>query len=127
MQLKHNKCLAVHLFWVQASDVCASICDDDGHDHKLTILPQKYDLGVPIRDMRLLDVSLVASETGKMLVRDNAIVFSMEHVRLLITAEQVFVPRDGFENNNLNVKFVERLEMEVAEVCCNCETVLRKL
>ncbi len=66
--------------------------------------------------MRLLDVSLVASETGKMLVRDNAIVFSMEHVRLLITAEQVFIPRDGFENNMANVKFVEKLEMEVAEV-----------
>ena len=49
--------------------------------------PQKFKLGVPIRDMRLLDPNLLTSETGKVLVRDNAIVFSMEHARLLITAD----------------------------------------
>ena len=50
---------------------------------------QKYKLRVPIRDMRLVDPNLLTSETGKILVRDNAIVFSIEHVRLIITAEQV--------------------------------------
>ena len=39
--------------------------------------------------MRLVDPNLLTSETGKILVRDNAIVFSIEHVRLIITADQV--------------------------------------
>lgn len=39
--------------------------------------------------MRLVDPNLLTSETGKILVRDNAIVFSIEHARLIITADQV--------------------------------------
>lgn len=50
---------------------------------------QRFKLRVPIRDMRLVDPNLLTSETGKILVRDNAIVFSIEHVRLIITADQV--------------------------------------
>ena len=48
-------------------------------------------------------------------VRDNAIVFSMEHVRLIITAECVILPRDGFENKRENVAFLERLEETIHE------------
>ena len=44
---------------------------------------------MPIRDMRLVDPNLLTSETGKVLVRDNAIVFSVEHVRIIITGDQV--------------------------------------
>ena len=44
---------------------------------------------MPIRDMRLVDPNLLTSETGKILVRDNAIVFSIEHVRIIITGDQV--------------------------------------
>lgn len=44
---------------------------------------------LPVRDMRLVDPNLLTSETGKILVRDNGIVVSIEHVRLIIMAEQV--------------------------------------
>ena len=52
-------------------------------------------LGIPIRDMRLLDFNLLTSETGKLFVRDNAILFSIEHVRLIITVDKVLIPREG--------------------------------
>ena len=39
--------------------------------------------------MRLVDPNLLTSETGKILVRDNAIVYSVEHVRIIITGDQV--------------------------------------
>ena len=52
-------------------------------------LLQKYNVRAPVRDMRILDPSLLTSETGKILVRDNCIMVSVEHVRLIIMAEQV--------------------------------------
>lgn len=72
-------------------------------------------LGVPIRDMRLLDPNLLTSETGKILVRDNVIVVSIEHVRLIITADCVIIPREGFEHNPLNIGFNSLLEDVIAE------------
>lgn len=65
--------------------------------------------------MRLLDPNLLTSETGKILVRDNAIVLSIEHVRLIITADVVIAPREGFELNPLNVHFNRLLEEVVAD------------
>ena len=50
---------------------------------------QKYNVRAPVRDMRILDPNLLTSETGKILVRDNCIMVSVEHVRLIIMAEQV--------------------------------------
>ena len=47
---------------------------------------------LPVRDMRLVDPNLLTSETGRILVRDNGIVVSIEHVRLIIMAEQVIWP-----------------------------------
>ena len=76
---------------------------------------QKLKLGVPIRDMRLLDPNLLTSETGKILVRDNVIVVSIEHVRLIITADYVIIPREGFEHNPLNVGFNSLLEDVICE------------
>ena len=76
---------------------------------------QKFKLGVPIRDMRLLDPNLLTSETGKILVRDNAIVFSIEHVRLIITADAVIIPREGFDHNPLNIRFNSLLEEVIAD------------
>ena len=76
---------------------------------------QKFKLGVPIRDMRLLDPNLLTSETGKLLVRDNAIVFSIEHVRLIITADAVIIPREGFDHNPLNIRFNSLLEEVIAD------------
>ncbi len=78
-------------------------------------LLQKFKLGIPIRDMRLLDPNLLTSETGKILVRDNAIVFAMEHIRLIISATTVIIPRDGFEQNLLNSRFNALLEESIIE------------
>lgn len=50
---------------------------------------------------RLRPGRLLAAETGKLLVRDNAIILSIEHVRLIITADKVLVPREGYEHNPL--------------------------
>ena len=84
---------------------------------------QKFKLGVPIRDMRLMDPNLLTSETGKILVRDNAIVFSVEHVRVIITADMVIIPRDAFDHNPSNLRFNSLLQehiIEAAQVssCC---------
>ena len=76
---------------------------------------QKFKLGVPIRDMRLLDPNLLTSETGKVLVRDNAIVFSMEHARLLITADCVIIPMSGFDHSPLAQHFSTLLEEHITE------------
>ncbi len=76
---------------------------------------QKLKLCVPIRDMRLLDPNLLTSETGKILVRDNVIVVSIEHVRLIITADCVIIPREGFDHNPLNISFNSLLEDVIAE------------
>lgn len=65
--------------------------------------------------MRLLDPNLLTSETGKILVRDNAIVFAMEHIRLIISATTVIIPRDGFEQNLLNARFNALLEESIIE------------
>eukprot|EP00887_Chlorella_sp_A99_P006328 scaffold3.g6328.t1 len=72
-------------------------------------------LNIPIRDMRLLDFNLLTSETGKVFVRDNAILFSIEHVRLIITADKCLIPREGYEHNPLSNRFVDVLEEAVAE------------
>lgn len=54
------------------------------------------DLLVPIRDMRLMDSTVGYETLGQLLVRDNALVFAMEHARMLITAEKVRV-QSGWE------------------------------
>ena len=76
---------------------------------------QKFKLGVPIRDMRLMDPNLLTSETGKILVRDNALVLSIEHVRVIITAEMVIIPRDGFDHNPLHTRFNSLLKEHIIE------------
>ena len=48
-------------------------------------------------------------------VRDNAIVFSVEHVRLIITADLVIIPRDGYEQRPNNIMFVEHLDQSIAD------------
>ena len=49
-------------------------------------------LEIPMRDLRLMDPALQAWEAyAQLLVRDNALVFSVEHVRLIIGADKVRV------------------------------------
>lgn len=62
-----------------------------------------------------MDPNLLTSETGKILVRDNAIVFSVEHVRVIITAEMIIIPRDGFDKNSANVRFISLLQSHIEE------------
>ena len=88
---------------------------------------QLYKLGIPIRDMRLLDPNLLTSETGKILVRDNAIVFSMEHVRLIITADEVIIPMEGFEHNHALQRFNQHLESSIKENHRERASLRRKL
>ena len=70
-------------------------------------LIQYFNLDIPTRDMRLMDSTLMganigsgkesvpvhhqgaASSAGQLLVRDNALVLCMEHVRMIITADKV--------------------------------------
>jgi hypothetical protein len=53
-------------------------------------------LELPMRDMRLLDPAMQPFETvAQLLVRDNALVFSMEGARCVIMADKVMVPLEG--------------------------------
>ncbi|GLI61062.1 hypothetical protein VaNZ11_003325 [Volvox africanus] len=57
-------------------------------------LIQTCRLEIPMRDMRLMDSALGNETLAQLLVRDNALVFSMEHVRLIIMHDKVVVPID---------------------------------
>ncbi|EFJ43506.1 hypothetical protein VOLCADRAFT_96274 [Volvox carteri f. nagariensis] len=57
-------------------------------------LIQTCRLEIPMRDMRLMDSALGTETLAQLLVRDNALVFSMEHVRLIIMHDKVVVPLD---------------------------------
>lgn len=108
------------IFWPIATRFSSICCQDYTrgcmpHQACFSALLQKFKLGIPIRDMRLLDPNLLTSESGKILVRDNAIVFAMEHIRLIISATTVIIPRDGFEQNLLNSRFNALLEESIIE------------
>ena len=105
-------CCSIVLFFLLSPRL--SLCAQVFADYRSCLL-QKFKLGIPIRDMRLLDPNLLTSETGKILVRDNAIVFAMEHIRLIISATTVIIPRDGFEQNLLNSRFNALLEESIIE------------
>ncbi|GIL63492.1 hypothetical protein Vafri_17545 [Volvox africanus] len=57
-------------------------------------LIQTCRLEIPMRDMRLMDSALGNETLAQLLVRDNALVFSMEHVRLIIMHDKVVIPID---------------------------------
>ena len=92
--------------------------DDEGrrsylHADKRAII-HTIGLNIPIRDMRLLDFNLGGSDST-ILVRDNAIIISMEHVRFIVTADRVMIPREGTEQNPLTAQFVSILEDAIME------------
>jgi magnesium transporter len=45
--------------------------------------------------MRLMDAAIFAPDAAVILVRDNAVVLRIEHVRLIVTADEVLLPQDG--------------------------------
>ncbi len=77
-------------------------------------LISKVGLSIPIRDMRLLDHSLAISDSV-ILVRENAIIASLEHVRLIIMHDKVLIPREGVEQSDLAGHFVDALDEAVQE------------
>jgi hypothetical protein len=51
---------------------------------------QVMGLEIPMRDLRLMDPALSSWDSfAQILVRDNALVISAEHVRLIITCDKV--------------------------------------
>ena len=74
----------------------------------------KLGLSIPIRDMRLLDHNLLQSDSI-ILVREGAIIASLEHVRLIIMHDKVIIPREGVENNPLTSSFVDILDEAIQE------------
>lgn len=65
----------------------------------------RFKLGVPIRDMRLMDAGLFAPDAAVILVRDNAIVLRIEHVRLIVTASEVLISQDGASGDAAGARF----------------------
>ena len=63
--------------------------------------------------MRLLDSHLSNYETiGQILVRENAIVFSMEHVKAIIMADKAIVPLEE-DKSEVKERFVTYLEQMI--------------
>lgn len=47
---------------------------------------------VPLRDLRVLDPGLTTSYSSALLCRERTIVVNLEHVKMLVTAEEVLIP-----------------------------------
>eukprot|EP00877_Chromochloris_zofingiensis_P002090 jgi/Chrzof1/11882/Cz06g13130.t1 len=78
-------------------------------------LIQVMGLEIPMRDLRLMDPALQAWDTyAQILVRDNAMVFSVEHARLIIAADKVLVPMDFDRTQSVN-QLIKALEGVIRE------------
>mmetsp|Transcript_16540 Transcript_16540/g.49302 ORF Transcript_16540/g.49302 Transcript_16540/m.49302 type:complete len:428 (-) Transcript_16540:775-2058(-) len=74
-------------------------------------LVQNLSLGVSIRDMRLMDSHFVNYDTiGQIAVRENTIVFSIEHVKALITPDKVVLPIEEDRPSEVQERFISVLE-----------------
>lgn len=74
----------------------------------------KLNISIPIRDMRLLDHNLGSCDSI-ILVRENAIIASLEHVRVIIMCDKVILPRNEIEGNPLTARFLDLLEEAIQE------------
>jgi hypothetical protein len=77
-------------------------------------LISKVGLSIPIRDMRLLDQNLAIGDSV-ILVRENAIIASLEHVRIIIMYDKVLIPREGLEQSEQAGNFVDMLDDAIQE------------
>lgn len=75
---------------------------------------QVQSLEIPMRDMRLLDPVLQYETYGQLLVRDNALVFCMEKIRLIIMADKALLPLD-YEKCEQMDRFITLLESVIKE------------
>ena len=68
----------------------------DARGRPSTILADKHAVaaryGVPLRDLRLLDSALTTSFSAALLCRKRTIVINLEHVKMLVTHQDVFLP-----------------------------------
>lgn len=111
------------VFWfILRASVCRRlgwIClDSDGRRTYMNAdkraLIGKLNLSIPIRDMRLLDHNLGSCDSI-ILVRENAIIASLEHVRVIIMCDRVILPRNEIEGNPLTARFLDLLEEAIHE------------
>eukprot|EP00879_Flechtneria_rotunda_P017595 GHRR01018445.1.p1 GENE.GHRR01018445.1~~GHRR01018445.1.p1 ORF type:complete len:489 (+),score=107.86 GHRR01018445.1:272-1738(+) len=78
-------------------------------------LIQVMGLDIPMRDLRLMDPALATWEGhAQILVRDNALVVSSEHVRIIITCDKVIFPLD-FEKTENFERFIKNVEAKIRE------------
>ncbi|BDA40371.1 magnesium transporter MRS2-B [Coccomyxa sp. Obi] len=68
-------------------------------------------LGVQLRDLRLLDPQLHASYPSALLCRDKALVVNLEHIKCIITKDEVLVLNADEESV---VAFIEELQRRLA-------------
>lgn len=84
-------------------------------------LVQRFNLRLPIRDMRLVDPNLLTSETGKIIVRDCVILVSMEHIRLILLADEVIVIRESGDVRPLCSVFTDALQKAIVSAAAERE------
>lgn len=79
-------------------------------------LTQVMGLEIPMRDLRLMDPALGSTfdTYAQILVRENAMVVSIEYVRLIISADKLLIPLD-FERTDQTERFIKSLEAVVRE------------
>ena len=79
---------------------------------------QRFQLGVPIRDMRLMDAAPGGATLGDaafILVRDNAAVVCIDYIRFIATADCVILPTDGLDVGGRAAAFVAGLQEAIVE------------
>ena len=82
-------------------------CDGDS----VVINVQQVNLKMPVRDLRVLDKAFMAEDSSNLLVREQCMVLSMEHVRIIITPDAVYAPVDT-DMSEVGLKFLQRLEAQ---------------
>jgi magnesium transporter len=66
-----------------------------------------HELGIQLRDLRLLDPMLASSYPSAVLARDRALVVNLEFIKMIITLDRVFITNLDDPNANM---FIEELQ-----------------
>jgi magnesium transporter len=66
-----------------------------------------HELGIQLRDLRLLDPMLASSYPSAVLARDRALVVNLEFIKMIITLDRVFITNLDDPNTNM---FIEELQ-----------------
>lgn len=68
-------------------------------------------MGIQVRDLRLLDPKLATSYPSAILCREHALVVNLEHIKMIITMERVYIT--NLEDGNV-LAFVEELQRRLS-------------